>query len=112
MTRRVKESAPELILTVASETIETINHLAEITNRKGRNRLGRVVQDALRVYSWAIKKQAQGGNIMVLTNPDMDFLTSTKHIEGKRTKLKRMFPEENAPLVARHFGKANPEKTQ
>lgn len=105
MSRAKNPDVVEVTLQMSSATKDALLELASITNRRGKSRLGRVTQDALRVYEWIIRQQSLGKMIAALEQPEVDLLTTTKDpkISGERDALAPMFSPRRKSTVRSYF---------
>jgi hypothetical protein len=74
----------ELTLAWPKETETTVRTLMQQTGAPDRARL---IQDALRVYSWLVRHQQAGRTVIVLEPYDMAVLETTSLLDGERETL-------------------------
>jgi hypothetical protein len=55
------------VLEISPETLTALEKLAKIT---GAGSVGELIQDALRVFEWAVYQQANGRTVLAATLPD------------------------------------------
>jgi hypothetical protein len=77
-------SEKQLVLSLDDKTLEAMEQLGYITAREG---LGTVIRDALRVYEWLIRQQAEGRTIIV----------------DEETELAQLFPPDRQDAALAYF---------
>jgi len=88
------------------KTWEALRELAAITEISGgENQVNILIQDALRLYEWAINQQALNWRITCIKDDDMLVLANA-HVDGTRSVLTGLFPEKNKEKVLEYFAKS------
>ena len=88
------------------ETDTALERIAELTGRTGDNRIGLVIQDALRVYEWVLAEQAQGRRIVALDSSDIEALAEHPKLDGRRPALATLLAEPQIRRARDYFAAA------
>jgi hypothetical protein len=80
-----------------------LERLADLTGREGNDRLGLLVQDALRVYEWVLAQQAAGRTVVALERPELEVLAHHRDLHGRRESLASFIPPDMLPRAQAYF---------
>lgn len=87
-------------------TLEALEKLAEVTNLKGKNRMAKLIQDAIRTYEWVLFQQAQGRTVTAIERPDIELLTKSADVSGEREFLDPFLAPDKIREAQEYFKKA------
>lgn len=73
-----------ITLAMPAETCAELRRLQTVTAAPD---LGRLVQDATRVYAWLLAHQDAGRHVVILEPDDVTFLAQNEALHGKRESL-------------------------
>jgi hypothetical protein len=77
-------------LQIPDRTWEALVKLASITGVSEQDSIPKLIQDALRVYEWVLRQQAQKRTIVALEENDLN----NPSLEVKRESLNRLYPDD------------------
>jgi hypothetical protein len=87
----------------SDRTLAAIGKLADITAIGGKDRVAKLIQDALRTYEWVIFHQAHGRTIIALEQSEVDLLRQSKEFTAEREALGSFVSPEAAGEAREYF---------
>jgi hypothetical protein len=89
------------------DTLAAMEELAEITGvKEGKDRLAKLIQDAVRLYEWVLFQQLEGKIVTVLEKQDWEILRTNKEVHGEREYLEPLFSPGEVKKALDYFQKA------
>ena len=85
-------------------TLKALDELAEITGvEEGKDRLAKLIQDAIRTYEWIIAQQSEGKIIVALDQKDVEVLKGSGAVHGEGECVDHLFLPDKLPKVKAYF---------